>query len=154
IFLYSNNIAEKVKSISPYLVKNTDVIVYPASHPPEGLPPLVMGNKPADGGNLILSQSEVDQLMSENAKSQNFIKKYVSADDYINGNFRYCLWIEPENEAEAKAIPFIKKRTDRLYRFRLESTAKSTRDYANYDYRFRQISYKSTDGIVVPRVSS
>jgi type II restriction/modification system DNA methylase subunit YeeA len=154
IFLYSNNIAEKVKSISPYLVKNTDVIVYPASHPPKGLPPLVMGNKPADGGNLILNKTEVDQLISENAKSQNFIKKFVSADDFINGNIRYCLWIEPENEAEAKAIPFIKKRTDKLYRFRLESTAKSTRDYANYDYRFRQISYKSTDGIVVPRVSS
>src|SRR5690554_1829354 len=154
IFLYNENIAEKVKSISPYLIKNTDTIVFPSSQTPKGLPSLVMGNKPADDGNLILNKDEIDELILEYPESQKFIKKFVSADDFINGNIRYCLWIEPENEEEAKSIPFIKSRTDKLLKFRLESKAKSTRDYSKFDYRFRQISYKPTDGIVVPSVSS
>lgn len=154
ILLYDNNIIEKVKSISPYLIKDISVIVQPSSQPPKGFPPLVMGNKPADNGNLILSKKEVEELVAAYPESQKFIKQFVSADDFINGNFRYCLWIKPNEEVEAKAIPLIKQRTDRLYKFRSESVAKSTRDFASNDFQFRQICYKATDGIVVPRVSS
>ena len=154
ILLYNNNIVEKVKSISPYLIKDINVIVHPVSQPPKGFPPLVMGNKPADNGNLILAKKEVDEIVLSYPESQKFIKKFISADDFINGNFRYCLWIEQDQEKEAKAIPLIKQRTDKLYKFRSDSKAKSTRDFASNDFRFRQICYKATDGIVVPRVSS
>lgn len=154
IYLYENNVAERVKSISPYLIKNTNTIVLPISHPPRGLPSLVMGNKPADDGNLILNKNEVDQLIFEYPESRKFIKTYISADDFINGNLRYCLWILPDDEKEAKKISFIKQRTEKLYKFRSESKAKSTRDFAINDYRFRQISFRETDCIVIPRHSS
>lgn len=154
ILLYGNNIVEKVRSISPYLIKDVDVIVNSSSHPPKGIPPLVMGNKPSDDGNLILSDIEAIQLISDYPQSRKFIKRFASADDILNSHIRYCLWIEPDEENEAKSIPYIKNRTDKLYQFRLKSKAKSTRDYANNDYRFRQICYKATNGIVVPSVSS
>lgn len=154
VILYDNNIAEKVKSISPYLIKNTNVIVFPSSQPAKGFPPLVMGNKPADNGNLILTKKDADELIQAYPSSKKFVKRFINADDFINGNYRYCLWIESKNEAEAKAIPPIKKRTENLRKFRLESKAKSTRDYAANDYLFRQMCYKETDGIVVPSVSS
>jgi hypothetical protein len=152
--LFDKNYVEVVKSISPYLIKDTSVIVLPKSKPPIGFPPLVMGNKPADDGNLILSQDEADKLILEYPASKKFIKKYISADDFIKGNYRYCLWIDPKDEDIAKNIPPIKKRTDSLLKFRSESKAKSTRDYSQFDFRFRQISYQETDGIIVPRVSS
>ena len=38
ILLYENNIVEKVKSISPYLIKDVNVIVIPTSLPPQGIP--------------------------------------------------------------------------------------------------------------------
>jgi hypothetical protein len=154
ILLYENNIVEKVKSISPYLIKDVNVIVIPTSLPPQGIPSLVMGNKPADNGNLILSEFEANQMISDYPNSRKFIKKFLSADDFINGNFRYCLWIEPTEESEAKSIPPIKIRTDKLFKFRSDSKAKSTRDYARFDFRFRQICYKGTNGIVIPSVSS
>ena len=154
ILLFDNNYVETVKSIGPYLIKDTNIIVLPKSKPPNGFPPLVMGNKPADDGNLILNQEEVNELVSKYPESRKFIKKFLSGGDFINGNYRHCLWIEPEDEKEAKDISIIKERTDRLFKFRLESDAKSTRDYAKYDYRFRQVSYKTTDGIVVPSTSS
>lgn len=154
ILLFDNNIKEKVKSISPYLIKDTNVIVQEISKPPKGFPPLVKGNMPSDDGNLILTQEETDELVFKYPESKRFIKKFISAGDFLNGNTRYCLWIDPKDEQEAKRIPIIKERTDKLYKFRSESKAKSTRDYANYDYCFRQICYKATDGIVVPGVSS
>ncbi|WP_185290429.1 class I SAM-dependent DNA methyltransferase [Chryseobacterium lactis] len=154
IYLYENNFAEKVNSISPYLIKNNNIIVSPLSSPPTGLPSLVMGNKPADDGNLLLTKDEVDELISNYPKSKKFIKKFISADDFLNGKLRYCLWIDTSEAEEAKQIPPIKERTERLFKFRSESKAKSTRDYALNDFSFRQISYKPTDGIVVPRVSS
>ncbi|REC45181.1 class I SAM-dependent DNA methyltransferase [Chryseobacterium sp. 5_R23647] len=154
IYLYENNIAEKVISISPYLIKNTNIIVKPASQPQKGLPSLVMGNKPADDGNLILDKDEMEKLIEKFPSSKKFIKKFISADDYLNGKIRYCLWIESSDAEEAKLIPAIKERTEKLLKFRSESKAKSTRDFAVNNYSFRQISYKPTDGIVVPRVSS
>lgn len=154
ILLYDNEVKDTVKSISPYLIKDTNVIVEPASQPQKGLPSLVMGNKPADDGNLILSKADVDKIISEYPASKKFIKKFISADDFINGNYRHCLWIGPNEEQEAKSIPFIKQRTENLRFFREKSAAKSTRDFAKNDYCFRQISYKASDGIVVPRVSS
>ncbi|MDN5479730.1 MAG: class I SAM-dependent DNA methyltransferase, partial [Chryseobacterium sp.] len=36
IYLYENNFAEKVNSISPYLIKNNNIIVSPLSSPPTG----------------------------------------------------------------------------------------------------------------------
>lgn len=145
---------DNVKSISPYLMQDTQVVVEGVSRPPKGFPPLVMGNKPSDDGNLILDKYQRDELISTYPKSEKFIKTFASADDFLNGKTRYCLWIEPEDEMEAKAIPPIKQRTERLRTFRENSTAKSTRDYAQFDYRFRQICYKPTSGIVVPSVSS
>ncbi|MGC6432754.1 MAG: DNA methyltransferase [Crocinitomicaceae bacterium] len=154
VLLFDKNYVETVKSISPYLIKNTNLIVIPKSKPPKGFPSLVMGNKPADDGNLILSQQEVDELTTKYPESKKFIKRYASAGDFLNGIVRYCLWIKREEEDSAKKIPQIKERTDRLFTFRSKSEAESTRDYAEFDFQFRQISYRETDGIVVPSTSS
>ena len=154
ILLFDKNYVETVKSISPYLIKNTKVIVLPKSNPTKGFPPLVMGNKSADDGNLILNQQEVDVLTTQYPESKKFIKRYASAGDFLNGIVRYCLWIAPKEEDNAKKIPPIKERTDRLFTFRSKSKAESTRDYAKFDFQFRQISYRETDGIVVPSTSS
>lgn len=154
VLLIDNTRIEKVNSISPYLIKNTKVIVEGHSSPQKGFPALVMGNKPSDDGNLILDKYERDELLQQYPQSEKFIKEFASADDFLNGKIRYCLWIEPEEEMEAKSIPPIKIRTEKLRKFREESPALSTRNYARFDYRFRQICYKPTTGIVVPSVSS
>ncbi len=154
IKLYDKNLVEDVKSISPYLIKDTNTIVFPVSNPQPGLPPLVMGNKPADDGNLILNENEAQELILQFPESEKFIKKFGSADDILNGKTRFCLWINAEEAEEAKKIEPIKLRTKKLHEFRENSKAKSTRDFAANDYSFRQICYKETDGIVIPRVSS
>lgn len=154
VLLIDNTKIERVKSISPYLIKDTQVIVEAVSKPKKGFPSLVKGNMPSDDGNLILDTFEKDELLAAYPESEKFIKIFASADDFLNGKTRYCLWIEPEDEMEAKSIPPIKLRTEKLRKFREESVAASTREYAQFDYRFRQICYKPTSGIVVPSVSS
>lgn len=154
VLLFDETHVETVKSISPYLIKDTNTIVLPRTKPQKGFPSLVMGNKPSDDGNLILNEQEMADLISDYPEARKFVKKFTSADDFINGNSRYCLWIAEKDKTVAKKIPPIRARTEKLYKFRSESKAKSTRDYAEFDYCFRQISFKETDGIIVPRVSS
>src|SRR5690606_19887045 len=114
IKLYDNNIVHTVKSISPYLIRDTTTIVFPVSHPKPGFPPLVMGNKPADDGNLILSENEAEELLQNYPESVKYIKKFGSADDILNGKTRFCLWIDSSQAEEAKRIGPIKKRTEKL----------------------------------------
>jgi len=113
----------------------------------------VFGSMPRDEGNLVVSPEERDSLI-EDPRALKFVKKYLGAAEYIRGNDRYCLWIEESDYEEAKSIPAIKQRIERVAEFRAKSKAKSTRDYANRPYRFVQISYKPTDSIIVPSVSS
>lgn len=154
IRLFDNLLVETVKSIGPYLIKNNETIVMSASIPLNGFPPMNMGNKPADDGNLILDEVEAEKLITEFPNAKKFLRKFSSADDIINGKTIFCLWIEDNEVDFAKSIPPIKLRTEKLRKFREESKAKSTRDYSSFDYKFRQICFKDTDGIVVPRVSS
>ena len=154
IYLYDAEKKEKVKAISPYLTPNSLTIVSEKSKPQDGFPPLIMGNKPSDDGNLILDEYEKNCLISEYPEAKKYIKKFMSAADFLNGKSRYCLWIEDNEAIDAKQIPPIRERTNRLYQFRLESKAKSTHEYAIYDYKFRQISFLPQVGLVVPSVSS
>lgn len=154
VFLYDDDKKNVVDVISPYLTPNTTTIIEAKSKPQKGFSSLVKGNMPSDDGNLILDEHEKNELVSTYPEAAKYIKKFMSADDFLNGKHRYCIWIEDSEAAAAKSIPPIKERTDQLYQFRLTSTAKSTREYAPFDYKFRQISFKNEIGLVVPSVSS
>ena len=112
------------------------------------------GSKPTDGGFLVLSPEEKYQMHRDAPEAERFIKKYVGASDFINDVERYCLWIAEDEYREAKDIPPIGKRIDSVAAFRLKSKAQSTIDFAEKAYRFKQLAYKPTDSIIVPRVSS
>ncbi len=47
------------------------------------VPIMTWGNKPSDGGNLILSPEERDELIAKNPASQKWIRKYLGAKEFI-----------------------------------------------------------------------
>jgi hypothetical protein len=109
---------------------------------------------PRDGGNLILSFSEY-QASAETFKKGKFTKRYIGAEELIQGKIRYCIWIEDELVDEAKQSPQIQERLDAVYENRMQSNASSTRDYASKPHRFVQIGGSCTKSqIAVPSVSS
>ena len=145
----------KVSYINSYLVPNHEVIVHSRSTPLDHRNRMEWGNKPTDGGNLILSAHERRELISNSPESEYFIKKYYGSQEFIRGQSRFCLWIEDNEKNNAEAIPAISERIAEVAKMRASSKAAETRPAAEYPHRFRQIqSIAKTLSIIVPSVSS
>jgi hypothetical protein len=141
-------------NINPYLVDAPDVVVSNRSDPLCSVPRMSWGNKPTDGGNFILSPEERDVLLSMEPAAARFVRRYMSGGDFINGDERYCLWLVDASPQELKALPEVMKRVDAVRQSRLESKAASTREYAKFPTRFRQIAQPDSDYLAIPEVSS
>ena len=142
-------------NINPYLIPGPNVIVEPRSHNISGLPEMHRGNSPTDGGNLILSKPEVDEIRLEYPEALKFIKPFVGSREVINGLERYAIWIEDHQVEAATALDPISKRVELVKEFRLSSKKKATVKAASWSHRFderKQIA--TTSSLVVPVVSS
>ena len=150
-----NNSSVLVKSISPYLIDfDPLIIVQRESSHIVGLPEMLMGNMPRDGGNFILDETDYNSLVSKSNDSKKFLKKYVGSTELIKGTKRWCLWIKDENLDEALKIDFIKARLVKVKKFRESSKAISTKEKAKYPNRFAQIQHEPEKAIVIPKVTT
>jgi len=140
--------------INAYLVSGLDIIVSPMSRPNDQRGLMEWGNKPTDGGNLLLSRTERDSLLRQ-SEAARFIRHFVGAQEFIQGDQRYCLWIGDEQRAIAESIPEIRRRIEAVARMRAESKAAETRPAAAFPHRFRQIqSIANRYSIVLGAISS
>ncbi len=139
--------------INPYLVDAGDIVVRNRSMPLCDVPQMKYGNKATDGGFLILTKAEKEEQIKLDPAIGTLIKRYLGAEDFLNGGERYCLWLVDANPAVIANNIFIKQRVGLVSEFRLASTAISTRGYL-YPSLFRQITQPQQDYILVPRVSS
>ncbi|PZT92002.1 DNA methyltransferase [Sphingomonas sp.] len=147
--------ARAVEAISPYLVAGQSRIVIGRPLPEQGKARMLWGNKPTDGGNLILDETERHGMLTTFPEAARFIRPFLGSAEFIRGAQRYCLWIEDEDVTAAEAIPAIATRLEAVRNFRAASVAASTRPAAAYPHRFRQIqetAKRST--IIVASVSS
>lgn len=144
----------QAENINPYLVDAPNTIVSNRGTPICDAPKMLWGNKPTDGGHLILSPVEREALLVKEPAAEPYIRRFMGGGDFINGIERYCLWLPDIEPAELKAMPEVLKRVDAVRLERLASKAASTREYAKYPSRFRQIAQPSTDYLAIPEVSS
>jgi hypothetical protein len=153
--IFSRDHVEDVGNISPYLIPTSRyLIVEKALRPLSDLPVMIWGNKPTDGGHLILSAGERDDIVKNFPEAQPLIRPLIGSDEFVNGGQRFCLWIADEQLLLAMSIPPINNRISAVKRFRLDSKAQSTRDYSRLSHRFRQIQDWGKEAILVPRVTS
>ena len=143
------------ENINAYLVPGPDIIIRAVPKTPTDRAPMVWGNKPTDGGNLVLSSSEKKHIEAENEGAVRYIRPYLGAAEYIRGLDRFCIWVEDDEADEARKIAEFSRRFDRVREFRASSKAAETRPAADYPHRFRQIqSVAERHTIIMPQVSS
>ncbi len=97
----------KVKNINPYLVEGSDLVISSRRKTISSVPEINFGSMPNDGGHLILSQSEKEELVKNEPDSDKWIRRYTGAQEFINGYSRYCLWlvnIQPQELKKSKEI--------------------------------------------------
>lgn len=153
-YLWADGVRLVADNINGYLANADNIIVERRSKSISGLPDMVFGSMPRDGGFLILSPKERKEIIDAYPDASQFIKKFFGAAEYIKGQIRYCIWVTDEDYQIAKSIPPISKRFEDVTRNRSGSDAKSTRDYANRPYRFVQISYRPKPAIILPKTTS
>lgn len=152
--LFDGETARVVPSIGPYLTPSSNTIVRKSNVQISGLPEMVSGNKATDDGNLILSRTEMDELISEFPEAESFIRRLEGAKEFIRGESRWCLWIGDSEVDDALAVPEIAERIERVRQARSLSRGKQANDAAVFPHRFVFAPHAPGISILVPSVSS
>ncbi|PSU21260.1 class I SAM-dependent DNA methyltransferase [Photobacterium phosphoreum] len=130
----------KVKNISPYLVEGTNIAIQGRKSPlVSGVPSLVYGNKPIDGGYLFLTTHEKDELVKIEPEAEKWIKRAMGATEFINGKDRWCLWLDGISEQELLAMPFVWERVQNVALLRKKSSDKGAQKLAERPHLFRDL---------------
>lgn len=141
--------------INAYLTPAPMVYVDAASRSIFELPFMAKGNQPTDGGALILSREERDEIIELDPRSERFIQKFMGSLEVVRGLHRYCLWITDDDFPDAMMIDAIRERVERVRNFRVESTKAATRDLAERPFEFAEIRVPpGRKLILVPSVTS
>ena len=154
-YIFTGNSRIPASNINGYLVDAPNIFIQNRGKPlNKNLSKMSRGSQPTDGGNLILSQDEKDEILAKYPNADKFIKQFMSGDDFINNKLRYCLWLVNANPSELSKIPPIMTRLENVRQMRLKSPTKSVQEAANTPTLFTQIRQPNSDYFVVPKVSS
>ena len=153
--IYDGDVEIPAKHINGYLMDAPDAIVESRQNPICNVPPMVYGNKPTDGGHLLLTPEEKDALLVAEPQAAPFVKPILGSVEFLNRQDRYCLWLVGASPALLAKCPLVTERIDKVRQMRLSSKAEATRKYAPMGGLFRQITQpEEKDYIIVPCVSS
>ena len=158
LFMSSEISAPVVKNavnINAYLVDAVDVWIEKSARPISRIASMDRGNSPVDGGNLLLSGSEVGRLDIPSHIRSRFVRRIYGSAEFIRGQSRHCLWIDDAEAAAARAWPTLNSRIKAVEAVRLESRKAATRAGGAHPHRFdekRQVGNEEV--IAVPRISS
>lgn len=153
-FIYDGKTKIPAQNINAYLLDAPDIFLQKRTKPLCNVPPMVFGNMANDGGNLILSESEREELLKKYPSAEKFIKPFIGAEEFINGKIRYCLWLVNATPSEIKKIPSVYERVKNVKSLREKSSRAATRKLSEVPYLFGEIRQPNTNFILVPRVTS
>ena len=152
--IYSSDRAQMAENINAYLTDAPIVFIEARTKPLCNVPILQNGGKPTEGGFLILSKEEKDDLLSEEPQSEVFIRPYMMGKDFIARKPRYCLWMVGANPSLINQCPLVRKRIEQVREYRLASPKAATQKKAETPMLFDEVRECMTDYVAIPKVSS
>ena len=152
--IFDGEIVRSVPNIGPYLTPSDSTIVRKSNVQISGLSQMVSGNKATDGGNLILSSSELASLTSDFPGSAKFIRRLEGAKEFIRGDARWCIWLSDRDLPDVLDIPPIRKRIDHVRAVRSKSRGKQANEAAAFPHRFVYAPHADGRSMLIPSVSS
>lgn len=153
--LYFEDHSNDTPHISPYLLPiNNDIIVQKRSKPLGNDSLMIRGNTATDGGYLMLSPSEKQELLESYPQAFPLIKQIYGSQEFIRGEERYCLWIHDLDLPLAQSIPPIKERIEAVRQKRLQSPDPGANKMAERPHQFREMNEIKNSAFLIPRVSS
>lgn len=151
----SDGTAIPAAHINGYLMDSPDVIV--ESHnrvlDSEEALKMINGNKPVDGGNLIVEADDYPRFASDEPRSLPYLKRLIGSRELINRLPRWCLWLKGVSPVALREMPMVLDRVAKCKAVRLASKDPAARKLADTPTLFRETNNPKT-AIVIPEVSS
>jgi len=158
IFEYENIKGEahavKAANINPYLVDAPDVLIPSRTATPPGLPQLIKGSQPTDGGHLILTDAEKSELIAGEPQAAKWLRPFIGGDELINGGQRWCLWLKSISPSELRVMPLVMRRVAAVAEARRKSPTKSVQEFSDKPTLFTQDRQPDSPYLGLPEVSS
>ena len=151
ILFLSNYQKKSVENITPYLSEGNSTVVFKKANRTDKLPKINFGSMPNDGGNLIFDEEQYAELSVD---TKMLCKTFMGSAEFINNRRRYCLWLCGINCSEYVNNLEIQSIVEKVKEYRDSSKRKATKKLATTPQLFGEIRWKSTNAIIVPRVSS
>ena len=152
--LFSSGRPQIVNNINGYLLDADNVFIDKRQKPISDVPPIMLGGQAIDDGNLILSEDEMEELISCEPLAKQFIRPYMMGKDFINRKPRYCIWLVNADPSILKKCTHIMERVRNVEKFRLASQRSSTLRAAQTPTLFASIVECKNTYVAIPKVSS
>jgi hypothetical protein len=147
-------IRSEVRNISPYLMEGLDFALPVRSIPLCDVPPIICGNKPVDGGHLIIEAEELNTFLAENPSAKPYVRPFLSAEEFLNNIERWVLWLVDAPPHIVRENPGVLSRLEAVCEFRQKSSRAATRLRADQPALFIEIRQPSSRYIAIPCHSS
>ena len=146
--------------ISPYLfdagwIADPHLTVREESAPVNGLPKLIIGSKPIDGGHYIFrtAQKRAEFVAAEPA-AERYIRPYIGAREYLRGGTRWILALHDAAPNVLAGMPTVRERIAAVRSYRGASRSAPTRKLAETPTLYHVNVVPNAPFLVVPEVSS
>lgn len=152
-FIFDNDKKKEAQIINPYLIEAPEVFIESRNKPLCEVTNMITGNRPADGGNLIIEAQDYSDFIAKEPASKPYIKKLLGAAEFINNKERWCLWLVGVSPAELRKMPLVMQRIQACKEDRENAPDPGRRKLAETPHLFREQLNPETY-IIVPSVSS
>ena len=163
LFAYDDIDGEPHESVhgvlTPYLfdggaLAGPHLVVKETSQPLNGLPKLIIGSKPIDGGHYIFTEEEKTAFLQIEPGAAELMRPFIGSREFLNGGDRYILHLSQAAPSVLKALPKVRERMAAVRAFRLASNSKPTQALAATPTLYHVNVIPAAPFLVVPEVSS
>ncbi len=151
--IYDSKMQKNAENINAYLIDGPDVYIESRKHSLCDVPEMITGNRPADGGHLIIETEDYADFIKHEPSAQKYIKKLLGASEFINNKERWCLWLVDASPSELRNMPLVMKRIQACREDRENAPDEGRRKLALTPHLFRE-QLNPERYIIVPSVSS
>lgn len=141
-------------NISPYLVDASNMVLQSRTKPICPVPEIGIGNKPIDNGHYLFTDDEKEAFLQKEPAAAPYFRKWLGADEFINGWHRWVLWLGDCTPAQLKAMPHALKRIEAVRKSRAASDSKPTQKLADTPTRFHVENFPKGNYLIIPSASS
>ena len=145
--------------LSPYLfdasgLANPRIVVKSEYRPINGLPRLITGSKPIDGGHYIFHADERAALLHAEPDAEPYLRPFVGSREFLQGGERWILRLTDAPPQVLKTLPQVRERIAAVRAYRLASKSKPTQALAATPTLYHVNVIPTDSFLVVPQVSS